>query len=144
YACRLGASASNAGETGGCPLGRSAYLVANSSWNGTSKLWWRCSRQKTHSLARRTRRTMVCSLGDRAMGGCQIAGRIGHSLDSPLLILPAYATIATLPRPLADYSTGALGLMRCLLGAYVARHCLPGNVPSSMNTIGNPRLGRPA
>src|SRR6185312_12795285 len=97
-----------AGETGGCPLGRSAYIVASSSWNGTSKIWWRCSRKKTNSLARRTRRTMVCSAGDRATGGCQIAGRIGHSLDSPLLILPAYATVATLPRPLADYSTGAL------------------------------------
>jgi hypothetical protein len=75
YACRIVASASRAGGTGGCPFGLSTYVCASSSWNCSSSSSWRCSRKNTNSLARRTALITARSAGEGSTGGRHTTGR---------------------------------------------------------------------
>jgi len=75
YACRIVASASLAGGTGGCPFGLSTYVSASSAWNPSSNSSCRCWRKNTNSFARRTALITACSAGTGSTGGCHTTGR---------------------------------------------------------------------
>jgi hypothetical protein len=74
-ACRIVASASWAGGTGGCPFELSAYARASSAWNCSSNSSCRRSRKNTNNFARRTALITACSAGDGSAGGRHTTGR---------------------------------------------------------------------
>src|SRR5579875_2288284 len=103
------ARASRTGLMGGWPWGASAYIWASSAWKGASKIRWRCSRRKTKSLARRTRRTIVCSAGDKPTAGTQGRGCMGSLLLRLTQFSQPTRSLPPLPSPFPQYLTGALG-----------------------------------